>query len=110
MEEIEINIDPIFQGVCILFAIVGAFWTINSLTQVIVNSSKDKKLAEHFLNKFPLVSPEFINKNAKARDIENNQEIHELNKRVEHLELFVNCFFKFFETFSIIPYEVFFYY
>lgn len=44
---------------------------------------KDKDITTKFLDKFPLVHPDFITKSAKEQNIENNQEIHELNKKVE---------------------------
>lgn len=52
---------------------------------------KDKALMEKFLDKFPLVSPEFINKSAKEQNVENNQEIHELNKKIEEVESRINA-------------------
>lgn len=90
MHEVTINIYPIFKFIVILFSVVGIFWTVNSLTQVIVNSKKDTDIAKIFLEKFPLVSPEFIKKDVKAQNIENNQEIHEINKCIDILEQKVN--------------------
>lgn len=52
---------------------------------------KDKALMEKFLDKFPLVSPNFINKSAKEQNVENNQEIHELNKKIEDVESRINA-------------------
>ena len=52
---------------------------------------KDKVLMEKFLDKFPLVSPDFINKSAKEQNVENNQEIHELNKKIEEVESRINA-------------------
>ena len=46
---------------------------------------------EKFLDKFPLVSPNFINKSAKEQNVENNQEIHELNKKIEDVESRINA-------------------
>lgn len=90
MEEVTFNIYPILKFIVVLFSVVGIFWTVNSLTQVIVNSKKDEHIAEKFLEKFPLVSPEFINKSSKEQNIENNQEIHEINKCIDILEQKVN--------------------
>ena len=90
MEEIEINIYPLLEWVVILFAVVGAFWTVNSLTQVIVNSKKDLSITKSFLEKYPLVNSEYIQKDVKAQNIENNQEIHEINKKLENLEDKIN--------------------
>lgn len=44
---------------------------------------KDISITSDLIAKFPLVSPDFINKSAKEQNVENNQEIHELNKKIE---------------------------
>ena len=49
-------------------------------------SKHDNNVIDKFLNKFPLVNADFINKNVKEQNIENNQEIHELHKRITYLE------------------------
>ena len=47
---------------------------------------KDTLITTNIIDKFPLVAPEFMRKSTKAQNIENNQEIHELNKRIDALE------------------------
>lgn len=47
---------------------------------------KDASITSDLISKFPLVSPDFIGKNTKEQNIENNQEIHELNKKIGLLE------------------------
>lgn len=83
MDEITINIYPILEFIIILLAVVGAFWTINSLTQIALNNKKDIHIADKFSEKFPLVNPEFYKKTKIEQLVENNQEIHETNKRLD---------------------------
>ena len=47
---------------------------------------KDEHIADKFFEKFPLVSPDFMNKNTVEQNIENNQEIHEINIRLYDIE------------------------
>lgn len=51
---------------------------------------KDRHIADKFFDKFPLVSPEFINKSSKEQNIENNQEIHEINKRLDKMQFYLD--------------------
>lgn len=51
---------------------------------------KDKHIADKFLDKFPLVSPEFMSKSSKEQNIENNQEIHEINKRLDKMQFYLD--------------------
>lgn len=51
---------------------------------------KDKHIADKFLDKFPLVSAEFMNKSSKEQNIENNQEIHEINKRLDKIQYYLD--------------------
>ena len=44
-------------------------------------------MVNQFLDKFPLVSPEFYKKTKTEQLAENNQEIHEINKRIDELEV-----------------------
>lgn len=52
---------------------------------------KEKAIIEKFLDKFPLVQPDFITKSAKEQNIENNQEIHEINKKIENINSRINA-------------------
>jgi len=90
--ETIINIDAIMPYlICIagviLFGI--ALFLLHNLGGLKLFSNHDIKLTQSFLDKFPLVSTDFMKKPQKEQLIENNQEIHELNKRVEHLEQYV---------------------
>lgn len=92
-EIITYNIYPIFKFIIILFAVVGGYNVLNNLFNLISRGFKDKldnakdiNIINGLLDKFPLVNPEFINKNQKEMAIENNQEIQEINKKLELME------------------------
>lgn len=51
---------------------------------------KDKYIANKFFDKFPLVTTDFLNKPLKEQTIENNQEIHELNKKLDKIQYQIN--------------------
>lgn len=100
METYTINLYPIFKIFCILFAIVGAFSTINNFMHLLARFGKDKldnkkdihakdcdtDIVQDLIQKFPLVSRDFMNKNTIEQNIENNQEIHEINIRLYDIE------------------------
>lgn len=104
MEAYTINLYPIFKMICILFAIVGAYSTINNFMHLLSRFGKDKldnkkdihakdcdtdvmqDLIQTMQAKYPDVKKEFIILPEKEQNIENNQEIHEINKRIEVLE------------------------
>ena len=91
-----LNFYPIFKMICILFAIVGAYSTINNFMHLLARFGKDKldnkkdihakdcdtDIVQDLIQKFPLVSRDFMNKNTVEQNIENNQEIHEINKKL----------------------------
>ena len=96
METHILNIYPIFKIFCILFAIVGAYSTINNFMHLLARFGKDKldnkkdihakdcdtDITQDLIQKFDLVKPEFINQPLREQNIENNQEIHEINKKL----------------------------
>ena len=100
MEAYTINLYPIFKIFCILFAIVGAYSTINNFMHLLSRFGKDKldnkkdihakdcdtDIVQDLIQKFPLVSRDFMNKNTVEQNIENNQEIHEINIRLYDIE------------------------
>ena len=87
----------IAKFIIILFAVVGGYNTINNFLHLLARFGKDKldnkkdihvkdcdtDIVQDLIQKFPLVSPDFMNKNEKERSIENNQEIHEINKKID---------------------------
>lgn len=100
MEQIIINFYPIAKFIILLLAVVGGYNTINTFLHLLARFDKDKldnkkdmhakdcdaDIVQDLIAKFPLVAPEFINKNLKEQNIENNQEIHELNQRLAKIE------------------------
>lgn len=84
--EMTFNFAPVFVFfiICLLLFLIHNLSGLLSSLKIFSKHSKD--LTAQFLDKFPLVSPDFINKSAKEQNIENNQEIHEINKRLERLE------------------------
>lgn len=103
MEAYTINLYPIFKIFCILFAIVGAYSTINNFMHSLARFGKgklDNKKDIHAKDcdtdvmqdliqtqiKYPDVKKEFIILPEKEQNIENNQEIHEINKKLEVLQ------------------------
>lgn len=85
--QIDVNLTYIF----IFLIICLAIFLFHNGFGIRLFVKKDEKITEKFLDKFPLVSPDFMNKSNKEQSIENNQEIHELNKRVENLEEYVQA-------------------
>ena len=98
--EAIIGIAPIFNFILILLAIYGAFSTINNFMHLLARFGKDKldnkkdihakdcdtDIIQDLIQKFPLVSRDFMNKNTVEQNIENNQEIHEINIRLYDIE------------------------
>ena len=100
MKETIINIYPITQFILILFAIVGGYNLLNNVAHLLARCSKDKldnkkdihfkdcdtDIVQDLIQKFPLVSRDFMNKNTVEQNVENNQEIHEINIRLYDIE------------------------
>lgn len=75
----------LFWIVFVIFLGVAAFLIHNGFN-VNLFIKKDEHIADKFFEKFPLVSAEFMNKNTREQNIENNQEIHEINVRLYDIE------------------------
>lgn len=100
MEAYTINLYPIFKIFCILFAIVGAYSTINNFMHLLARFGKDKldnkkdihakdcdtDVMQDLIQKYPNVQKEFMLLPEREQNIENNQEIHEINQKIESLE------------------------
>ena len=101
--EATIGVIPIFKFIIILFAVVGAYSTINNFMHLLSRFGKDKldnKKDIHAKDcdtdvmqdliqmqiKYPDVKKEFIILPEKEQNIENNQEIHEINKKLDILQ------------------------
>ena len=104
MKETIINIYPILQFIVILFAVIGGYNLLNNIAHLLARFGKDQldhkkdihakncdaDIMQDLIQKFPLVAPEFINKNLKEQTIENNQEIHEVNQRLDEIEFLIS--------------------
>lgn len=86
------NINAIIGFAQNVLMILGGF-TLAGIIVFLVYSHKNTnifiKQNDKLIDKFPLVAPEFFNKSSKEQNIENNQEIHEINKKIEELEKLV---------------------
>ena len=86
MDDIVINIQPFIDVITIitLTVLLGIIaFLFHDFKGLNLFSKHDNSMIEKFLSKYPDVSPEFIKKDAKAQNVENNQEIHEVNKRLD---------------------------
>lgn len=70
-----------------LFIIIGILlFLLHNLFGLDLFSRHDNKVIEQFMKKYPAVSLDFMSKTIKEQNIENNQEIHEIEKRLMELE------------------------
>lgn len=86
---IEINLFWILVLVVlvvIVFVVLIGFKNLLDNKKDIHFKDKDISITSDLIAKFPLVSPDFINKSAKEQNVENNQEIHEINKKLALIE------------------------
>ena len=104
MKETVINIYPVLQFIIILFATVGVIDAIKSIANLISRGYKDKldnkkdmhakdcdtdvmqDLIQSLHSRYPDVEQNFIIKPEKEQNIENNQEIHDINKKLLEFE------------------------
>lgn len=97
MSETIMNLYPIFKFFVIILALFGGHILFNNISNLAARAFKDKldnekdihldiEIMQEILNKYPLVSAEFMKKSEKMMNIENNQEIHELYKKVAVIE------------------------
>lgn len=73
---VDITLNLVWVLIASVIAI--ALFLLHSYGGIKLFVKKDEKIATQFLDKFPLVSPEFMQKKVKEQNIENNQEIHEI--------------------------------
>ena len=84
-----INLLPVTHFIQNALMIVGIFTVIGMIILLKYGYKNTKLWAdnnEKLLEKFPLVNECFINKTTKLQNIENNQEIHEINKKIDKNE------------------------
>jgi len=74
-----------------LFIIIGILlFLLHNITGLNLFSKHDNKLFDKFLNKYPDVAEIFYRLPLREQNIENNQEIHEINKRLDAIEKRLN--------------------
>lgn len=91
--EVTINLFWIlttFLLIIITFVILAGYKKFLDNNKDIYFKEKDTSITTNLIDKFPLVSPEFMNKSAKEQNIENNQEIHEINKKLEKIQYYLD--------------------
>jgi len=95
-----LNFYPIFKMIVILFAVVGAYATINNFLHLLGRFGKDKldnkkdmrakdcdaDIIQDLLAKYPAVQKDFILKTERLQNIENNQEIQEIREVLQTLK------------------------
>ena len=95
-----INFYPVAKFVIILFATVGVIDAIKTIAYLVNRAFKDKldnkkdmeakkldaETMQSLIAKYPDVKEAFIIKPEKEQNIENNQEIHEINKKLLEFE------------------------
>jgi hypothetical protein len=84
--ETAINLYPTIKYLGFFIVIGIGLFLIHNLGGMKIFSKHDNKMINQFLDKFPLVSPDFYKKTKTEQLAENNQEIHEINKRLDSLE------------------------
>ena len=68
------------------FVIVGVI-LISYFVKECFFKTKDSDITNNIIDKYPLVNPLFFDKSIREQNAENNQEIHEINKRFDRQEL-----------------------
>lgn len=100
MDTFVINFYPIAKFIIVLFVIVGFFSFLNNLANVLGRFGKgkldnkkdmhakdcDADIIQDLIQKYPAVEKEFVLKTEIEQNIENNQEIHEINKKIDLLQ------------------------
>lgn len=77
---IDINLNYI-----ILAVVIGIFiFLFHNGFSLNLFSKHDNGIIDKFLSKYPDVTPEFMKRTLKEQNIENNQEIHAVNKRLDN--------------------------
>lgn len=104
MKETIINVYPIMQFIIIMFAIVGGYNLLNNIAHILGRFGKDKldnkkdihakdcdaDIMQDLIQKYPLVQKDFMLLSEKEMNIENNQEIQEINSRLDRIDFWLS--------------------
>ena len=92
MNEVTLNIYPILKFLQNILTLLGGFTLAGIIVFLFYNNKNIGTLVDwnkKMIDKFPLVSQDFFSKSAKEQNIENNQEIHEINQKIDEIEYFI---------------------
>lgn len=90
MSEIIINVYYLaIVGGIVVITVVFMF-LLHSFGGIRLFVRRDECLAARLIDKFPLTTSEFIHKPLREQNVENNQEIHELNKRLDKMQYYLD--------------------
>lgn len=95
-----LNLYSVFRVVIYILAVFGLFYVLQTLIHAVKDKilgvkhiereeksrELDSDIIQELIKKFPDVSEEFMRKSEKLQNIENNQEIHDINKKIRRLE------------------------
>jgi len=81
--ETTLNIYPIVKTVSVIALVAIIVFLFHNGFSLNLFSRHDNSVIDKFLSKYPDVMPEFMKKTIKEQNIENNQEIHAINKRFD---------------------------
>jgi hypothetical protein len=90
---IELNVSwiALFVLIGIIVFLIHSGFNINLFVKKDIHAKDcDSDIVQDLISKFPLVSPEFMQKTIKEQSIENNQEIHQINKALISLQKDIN--------------------
>lgn len=77
----------LFIFLCIAVFLFHSGFNINAFIKKDIHAKDcDTDITQDLIQKFDLVKPEFINQPLREQNIENNQEIHEINKKLDILQ------------------------
>lgn len=88
--ETTINLYPIFKLLSVTSIIAIVIFLLHNLGGLKLFSRHGQKVIDKFLNKYPDVTEIFCKLPLREQNIENNQEIHEINKRLDAIEKRLN--------------------
>lgn len=84
------NIDINLTYIILFLIIAIVIFLFHNFKSLNLFSKHDQKVIDAFLEKYPDVTEIFCKLPLREQNIENNQEIHEINKRLDAIEKRLN--------------------
>lgn len=84
------NIDINLTYIILFLIIAIVIFLFHNFKSLNLSSKHDQKVIDAFLEKYPDVTEIFCKLPLREQNIENNQEIHEINKRLDAIEKRLN--------------------